>query len=77
MHHDDTDQLDRMEKSLKRIEGAVFGDEEAGLEGVVRDIRSLKAWRWKVSLGLIVVACLVIGNTFGLREIIPHILKLL
>ena len=44
------EQLDRIERSLGRMERAIFGEVESGLSGLVHDMKEMKLFRDKQNL---------------------------
>ena len=60
------EQLDRIERSLGRMERAIFGELDAGLSGLVQDMREMKDFKAKQNLkaagvaGAVSVAALVV-----------------
>lgn len=67
------DQLDRIEKSTKRTEQAVFGDEAIGLAGLVKDVKDIKAERQTQAIKAAGVAGLVSGAVIGGKAVLSKI----
>lgn len=65
------EQLDRIERSLARVERAIFGELDAGLSGLVQDMKEMKAFKDKQNLkaagvaGGVTVVALLAKSVWG------------
>jgi hypothetical protein len=62
------------EKMLKEIHMAVCGNEVLGVDGLVKDVRSLKRWRSKIELRVAVVVGGVIAAWYFVKPLLQKIL---
>jgi hypothetical protein len=68
------DQLDRIEKSTKRTEQAVFGDDAIGLPGLVHDVRGMQKEKQAASLKAAGIGGMVAGAILGGKALLTKLL---
>lgn len=58
--------LDEIKQQQERTNQALFGDENIGLPGIVKDVQSLKHWRNEVAMRTSYIAGVVAVITTGI-----------
>jgi hypothetical protein len=66
-------QLDRIEKSTKRTEQAVFGDPDIGLTGLVTDVKDLKKERQAAAVKSATIGGIVAGIILGGKALLSKL----